>query len=613
QTRAASDDQPSSAGVDELRRTLRETVPEEDPDKPKEGEKLVQAFLDKRSQVLRRQVMALQSIAELRQALALQEWGDNQTAVIDVRIAKVDRLAREMLADDLRHRLEGFLRGADAAPTTQLAAIGTLAEMGANVRGIDPGTSFAGSLSATLEEVVKNNRYERRVREAAARALGKVDPSGPDTERAAEVLGGLLDAEKEPVSLRRAAADGLAGMMGVVRDLMPFFGDRPSSRPTGVGTSPADLGRGGPKVVTVAAAHLKDPDREVVRACLEAIHATSSALVTTARIGVRAERANLLAAVTRALNEQAHRVASALDRSQPTEIRLLAARILADMGYAQQQMRQGPRPVLGREPLRLPRSGGPGAAATPRPIHLVSFNADVAPAPKQAPLASAADLLRDGLAKKETLNSMADSLKEDGDVRVRLAITEALETLGTSAQPAAPALVLAMGDRNRFVRWSATRTLGGMSPVEGTIAGFVAGLGDADRDVRLAAAEAIRKYGPRATDTHVVGDAGANVVDALSAAVGRRGDAEMRVAAINALQAVQTHEEGAIRALIAALDYSDARVRKAAAAALGSLGPKTGAVMDALLAALRDDDGEVRQAASDALLDIAERAKKSAK
>ena len=86
-TRAASDDQPSSAGVDELRRTLRETVPEEDPDKPKEGEKLVQAFLDKRSQVLRRQVTALQSIAELRQALALQEWGDNQTAVIDRRIS----------------------------------------------------------------------------------------------------------------------------------------------------------------------------------------------------------------------------------------------------------------------------------------------------------------------------------------------------------------------------------------------------------------------------------------------------------------------------------------------------------------------------------------------
>ncbi|HEV3258363.1 MAG TPA: hypothetical protein VG013_15900, partial [Gemmataceae bacterium] len=43
QTRAASDDQPSSARVDELRRTLRDTVPEEDPDRPKESEKLVQA------------------------------------------------------------------------------------------------------------------------------------------------------------------------------------------------------------------------------------------------------------------------------------------------------------------------------------------------------------------------------------------------------------------------------------------------------------------------------------------------------------------------------------------------------------------------------------------
>jgi len=589
-TGSATAQQPPSPLVEELRRTLRERLPQRALDDPT----LTQRYLKRRADALQTRIKAIgDHVSDLRQALALQDWRDND---VDTDLAAVDLNARKELADHLGTLLRRFLKSEDT--TTRLATITMIGEMGTSVRGLgrplEAGTSFAGSLSPALEELATNKGASREIRGAAARALGKVYPNDP--EKAADALDQLLRSEDS--GLRRAGADGLAGIMGVVRQLMPFF-----NTATGVTTSPAYLDRAGSSVVRVAGRGLNDRDRGIRQACLEAIRATTNALAVATR-SREENRRTVLLALSRALDEQAPAVAADLDQSQPQAIRRLAAEILADMGYSRQQMLQGPRRRLA-EPLPPPRGRRTEAAA--RPIHLVVLGAEAAPKADRATPATPEQLLRSGLEK--ALRQMADSLKRDPNVQIRLAIVEALEALGSFAEPVAASLVDAMGDPDRFVRWSATRTLGSLRPVEGTVAGFIRGLRDADLDVRLAAAEAIRKYGPRATDSEAVGPAAADVVAALSAAVGR-GDVEMRVAVIGALEAVQAHQPVAIRALVAALDHPEMRVRRAAAAALGALGSGTDLVLGALRAALRDNEPDVRQAASDALLDIAQRTSK---
>ena len=110
--------------------------------------------------------------------------------------------------------------------------------------------------------------------------------------------------------------------------------------------------------------------------------------------------------------------------------------------------------------------------------------------------------------------------------------------------------------------------------------GLLAALGDADADVREAAAEALGQ----------IGDAAA--VPGLLAALG---DADWRVrrAAAAALGQIGAP---AVPGLLAALRYAEEDVREAAAAALREIGDA--AAVPGLLAALRDADADVRRAAA---------------
>src|SRR5262249_874444 len=83
-----------------------------------------------------------------------------------------------------------------------------------------------------------------------------------------------------------------------------------------------------------------------------------------------------------------------------------------------------------------------------------------------------------------------------------------------------------------------------------------------------------------------------------------RGDAEFRVAALRALQAIGPRAADYVPNVVAALGHPDERVRRAAAIVLGRLGPAAQAAEPALRRALNDKDAEVRKNASDALLDI---------
>jgi HEAT repeat protein len=163
-----------------------------------------------------------------------------------------------------------------------------------------------------------------------------------------------------------------------------------------------------------------------------------------------------------------------------------------------------------------------------------------------------------------------------------------------------PALVEALSDRDRFVRWAAARTLGRIGPAarpEPATLGLAKLLSDPDLDVRMAAATTLEVYGPRA----------AKAIPAVVAAT-QTGDAEIRQAAMRALPSIDTKgQPDTIGALIKALANPDARVRQTAAETLGKFGSAARSARPALAEALNDDDPEVRRAASEALVDIPER------
>jgi HEAT repeat protein len=159
-------------------------------------------------------------------------------------------------------------------------------------------------------------------------------------------------------------------------------------------------------------------------------------------------------------------------------------------------------------------------------------------------------------------------------------------------------LTRALGDRNRFIRWAAVRTLGNL-PVEKaatTVTDLAALLDDNDVDVRQAVARALERLGPRARAA----------VEPLEAKIlDHRSDPEFRVAVMYVLESIGTEDTvSAIPLLTRALTDTDARVRRTAAELLGKYGRLAESAVPALRDTLGDDDTEVRQRASDALLSI---------
>jgi len=188
---------------------------------------------------------------------------------------------------------------------------------------------------------------------------------------------------------------------------------------------------------------------------------------------------------------------------------------------------------------------------------------------------SAAFLLEDPLlvGLRQALPALAECV-EDPDVEARRAAIDVLEALGRQAVSAAPALVGALGDRDRFVRWAAARALGKIRPAnaEAVVAGLARLLGDTDSDLRLAAAAALSAYGPVARAA----------LPALVAAA-QAPEPELRLAALRALESIGSNDTAALTVLSAALNDDDGRVRRAAAEALENVSPPRNAAVNALL------------------------------
>jgi HEAT repeat protein len=556
-----------------------------------------------RRENLTKLIAKLRGPGDLRRALMLQEWLDEDQ---DEKVREIDSKLRGEVADKFKQALHDFMQHGDAAG--RMAAAGMLAEMGTEVKtpsrtGADiksSGTKFGVASSLAPDLVKLTGDPNLRVREAAARALGLVNP---DPKVAVPPLSKLLKADED--FLRRAAA---AGLRNLIQQIIPIITGKGKSV-TGVEVQPVQVVEIGELVVPAAAKGLTDRDASVRRTCAQAIQLAAVALgdviqspatgqfppkgrkvsaeeaknINETRTQVDTDRRRFQP-LLQAFHDQAPALAKALGDSDAL-VRLQVCRALEDIANARQRIVKLIESVP-EEPKAIEKLPPPGAA----PEEPIRPAADEAPKAPKTPVP--ADSLGEGL--RVTLPELAVALR-DPDVRVRRAALDVLELLGPRAAPAGPAIIGALGDPDLFVRWAAARALGktGGAPADAGIAALAHLLYDPDLDLRVTVAGVLERFGAAASAA----------VPSLARAAGS-GDAEIRMAAMRALESIGREAREAIPVIAEGLSHSDARVRRTAAEVLGQFGTLARSAIPALREALNDDDPEVRRAASDALLSI---------
>jgi HEAT repeat protein len=484
---------------------------------------------------LKAAVEALQSPDELQRALLLNGWRDGDP---DEGIAAVDIRRREALIERYERAVRSALRR--DALESRLAAVQMIAAVDPELRGRTEAPlsrDFTGDLAGLTRS------GPAALREMAAHTLGRVSP---EPTAAAAALAALLR-DPDP-RLRATAGDALAALVTTAVRLA-------SGRGAGDEVSAAACA-----AVPVAAHGMGDASADVRQHCAEALGRAAEALgLLTAEV-VPAEEVEDWAAYQRDVEEER------------AALRPLIA-VLRDQAAA---LARGAADADAR--VRIPARHALEDVATARLKLLRRASSALAAPPGEgdpAATATAAFLLEDPLLAglRPALPALTAGV-EDADVEARRAAIDALEAMGRHAAPAAPALVTALSDRDRFVRWSAARALGKVRPPDTTsvVPALARLLADGDCDVRLAAAAALGAYGPGARAA----------LPALAEAAHAR-DPDLRLAALRALDGIGSDDAAALAVLSAALTDADVRVRRLAEEVRERQGPSPRDAANALL------------------------------
>jgi HEAT repeat protein len=529
----------------------------------------------------------LRTLGQLRQALAMTEWKDDHVVP---ELRRIDQALRA----EVGSRFVKGVRAASASndPTTVRALADMLGEMGSSVRSLDPDdhSGFTRTLAPELVKLASNQALDDLSRAAAARALGKINP---DPAVAVPALKALLQ-QGRSVELRRAAAEGLGTLVRVTGQLQ-----KKGRTQTGVETSREDVIEVARRALPAVAPGVADADKRVRRLSVDAIQQGAAAYAGLIHQPFKSDQlpskdrkpsepearvvGDLVTQVLQeqplvdALTHQGGRLARSLEDPDPG-VRLLTRRTLEEMGNVRMRLK--------RRGETLPLLIDAAKASGLKQDQVQKLEAQSTSLEQQDPL---------GTALTPAVLVLARDLN-DSNVRLRLAAIDFLEMLERKAEPALPVLVKRTNDPDRFVRWSAARTLGRMAPAQPklVVPAMARLLSDTDLDVRTTAAATLEYYGSQAKAA----------VPSINEAI-TRGDAESRVAAMKVLAAIGSKNSvQAIQPLASVLTHPDQRVRKAAAEALGRYGRAAREAVPALRNQLGDDDAEVRRAVSDALLSI---------
>lgn len=396
--------------------------------------------LAERDRALKNCVAELRSLADLQSAATMAEWeltsGDEDTAAVDSanRSAAIERFDAAV-----RHLLR---RGDEASAKATIDMLHHMADA-ARVNG--ESLTLVRGFAPELADVVIQGPPTLRTR--AARTLAHIEPP---VFVAVPALTELLRADE--AELRRTAAESFAVWLQYVTQGTgaASLRLRPAQRRELVLTAST--------VLPAVHAGLNDVRPEIRRRCLEIIGLACAALTRlmddaafndkrTSHRPLQAEYEELRP-LLQALRDQGPMLERFIHDKDP-ETRILTHRALEELGVAR-----------GR------------------------WTTDKSEADEKL----LSELLH------ETLPGVAEALVHP-DVRVRRSAVDVLEMSGTLALPELPALTHALHDPDRFVRWSAVRTLGKLGPTAAveSIGDLKKMLHDPDGDLRKAAANALER------------------------------------------------------------------------------------------------------------------------
>jgi HEAT repeat protein len=558
-----------SEPVDNLQQLLKSRVQLGDPP----------AVLKYRKDALLEAASRLHSINDLRLALMLSEWRDNDTS--NPELARVDQEVRAAIGERLQKNLHDIAIHGNADSRVALAKL--IGELGTGVRALplDDKSGFARSLAPDLFFLMDQDNPP--LRQAAARSLGKINP---EPAPAVKALVKMLTSNN--VNDRRAASEALGEM---VRNVQQAF--KKNRAQTGVEVTAEEVIDSTNQVVSATPYCIKDADVVVRRNGLEALVDATTALFdqlpgTTPgaplyreslppsgrawtifekedvkkAVDTLEKSERMIAPILVALKDESGLIAKAL-YDPDVQVRVLSRRALEMMGNSRLRLNQA-------------RDAVPTELGAPERIRRE-------------------DVLKDAI--EPGLLVFAQRVR-DPNGAVRAATVDFLESMEDAAAPAIPALVAALSDRDLFIRWAAVRTLGKVGKVKTdvTVPAIAQLLNpQEDPDVREQAATTLRSYGPAAKA------ALPKLISMLNV-----GEAEAQEAVIKAITAIGGPEnQDAIPALKKSLDSRSSNVRRLAAESLGRMGLQAKVALPELSARLRvEDDNSVRTAISEAIVEI---------
>lgn len=562
--------------VEDLRRTLSVGGPIEDS---------TAEALEFRKSKIQESVDRMRTIGQLRRALVLDEWKVDPNRVVSDGIRAVDLEMRRMVGDRLKASLEKMASTGNA--NARLAVANLISEMGPTVRAVDPGER--GGYCRSLEPLIAKLCVDPDigVRQEALRALGNINGN---PNQVAGVFRRALEKESE-VGPRRLAADGLQQMIKVTTHLQ-----KRGQTATGVEATRKDLLDVLQTVAPVAAVGVSDADSEVRMLSLQAVQTAAQALAELLEVPEGLGRQNFPPAGRRLSANERARI---LDAYKQTEESLALIKPMLDSfrkevnAYA-----AGLRDPQPRVRLAAARAFENLANARLRLVRRANSLPTLRDLKGEVEL-SPAEMMKQAEFLEPFLDNdlpQVSALMRDPDVRIRRAAVEIYEMLERQAQPGLEALIAALRDPDRIVRWTSARTLGYLEPEKAVpaILPLADSLKDPDLNIRIAAANSLEALASVAKDA----------VPALAETI-RGGDIEARLSAMYALIKIGPGPaRAAVPSLIETLSSHDPRAVKVACETLAEIGPPAAQALPALRRLIGHEDGEVRAWASEAILSI---------
>jgi hypothetical protein len=598
-----------------------------------------QAAHDRRVGAIHAASEALTSVGDLGDALMLPDW----QLEIGTGGVRGDRELWNDLAQRFHTSIKTVLE--TKHPIRQQAASLLLADIGANTEAAARNSlakTVLTPLTTTLAQLASDASNELNVRLAAIQALGKLNPlliDAPDVrtptpeandikpevldtqaaaraearkrlDQAIDAIGSLLK-PGNPVEARRAAARAITDLTRSVGEQ-----DRTNERVAELQTmNDIEIYRAYTTLVQTAVRTLNDADEQVRETGVGAIASVAKTVDDRLQSGSPLDRyylpnSTLPADQQKKLADQQNKLGEAIQgqvldlqtalggavathkegsgiglgnliSGDPSaKVRFKAVDAIRELALLYRRVRPLERPTV---PPPVP-SGS--QVKLERPV--VQVAQKPAPAPSEPVF--------------EGLQSAAASLPaafSDSNAKTRITAAEAIELLGPAVVAGVPgiseALVAALSDRDRFVRWAAARTISklGFISAQAAVPPLARMLVDPDFDLQMVATTTLAEYGPQAKA------AVPNLIRAVE-----RGDSDVRTSAMRTLAAIGTDGAAAVPATTRALRDEKPQTRKQAADLLGRFGPLAESAIPALKQATQDDNVDVRRAAAQSILNI---------